>query len=299
MPELASSTEDQARGLRRLIQSFSSALDHTRADPQGSATTIAVAGGKGGVGKTNVAVNLGLCLAANGRRVTLLDLDMGMADADLLLGVHAPYNLAHVLSGLRELEEVCIRLPGGLRFVPGVSGADRLANLSEFEGRRLVRQMRGLEHDNDFVVLDCGAGISRNVLMFALAAGTVVLVTTPEPAAITDTYAMIKVLVRRHYSGPIRLLVNMAGDRAEARRAYQRIAEVSAKFLKYPIADCGYMLHDSHVELAVRKRCPFVLRFPKCAASSCLTAVASRLDQARSRPSGSGAFLQRVVGLFV
>ena len=299
MPELASSREDQARGLRRLVRAFSSALDRTPARCKAGATTIAVAGGKGGVGKTNVAVNLGLCLATRGHRVTLLDLDMGMADADVMLGVQAPYNLAHVLSGLRSLEEVCVRLPGGLRFVAGTCGVERLANLSEFECRRLVRQMRRVEPDNDFLVLDCGAGISRSVRMFALAAGTIVLVTTPEPAALTDTYATIKVLVRERRAGRIHLLVNMANDHTEARRAYQRIAEVSTKFLKYPIADCGYMLHDNHVELAVRNRSPFVLQFPKCTASSCLMAVASLLDQAPSRDSGSGAILQRAVGLFV
>ena len=263
------------------------------------ATTIAIAGGKGGVGKTNVAVNLALCLAARGWRVTLLDLDMGMADADLLLGVHASYNLAHVLSGLRKLDEVSIRLPGGLRFISGTSGIERLANLSEFERRRLVQQLHPLQADNDFLVLDCGAGISRNVTTFALAAGAVILVTTPEPTSLTDTYATLKVLIRAGCAGRVYVLVNMAGDRAEARRVFQRIAEVSKKFLKYPIADCGYMLHDDHVELAVRGRSPFVVRFPQCNAASCLTAIASRLDRDRNGESSSGGFFQRVVGLFV
>ncbi len=301
MPGVARHAKDQARHLRNLIRS-SSSLDGPLGVPaarQATTTTIAIAGGKGGVGKTNVAVNLALCLAARGARVTLLDLDMGMADADLLLGVHTPYNLAHVLSGLRELQEVCVRLPGDLRFVSGTSGVERLANLSEFERCRLVRQLRGLEAINDFLILDCGAGISRNVVTFALAAGTVILVTTPEPTALTDTYATLKVLVRQHYGGSIQVLVNMVGDRAEARRIYQRIAEVSAKFLKYSIAECGYMLHDNHVELAVRGRSPFMLRFPKCAASSCLMAVASRLDVNRGRESASGGLFERVVGLFV
>lgn len=298
MPEVARKSGDQATSLRDLIRSSPRRRGHDRRCHL-SATTLAVAGGKGGVGKTNVAINLGFALADRGARVTLIDLDMGLADADLLLGAGAPYNLAHVLSGLRELEEVSTRLSGGMRFVSGISGVERMANLSEFEHCRLVRQLQRLEMENDYLVLDCGAGISCNVVSFALVAGTVILVTTPEPTAITDTYAMIKVLVRERYTGSIQLLVNMASDRAEARRVYQRIAEVSEKFLKYPIADCGYMLHDNNVEVAVRERCPFVVRFPKCVASSCLAAVAARLDADRNRESGSGGFFERFVGLFV
>ncbi|MCP4593141.1 MAG: MinD/ParA family protein [bacterium] len=286
MPGVAANSEDQARGLRELVRSSAPAV------------TLAIAGGKGGVGKTNVAVNLALCLSARGRRVTLLDLDMGMADADLLLGVHASYNLAHVLSGLRDLEEVGVRLPGGARFISGTSGIGRLANLSNHERSRLLQQMQPLEADNDYLVLDCGAGISRNVITFALAAGAVVLVTTPEPTALADTYATIKVLARERYSGTIHLLVNMASDQAEARRAYERVADVSTKFLKYPIADGGYLLQDRHVELAVRNRIPFVSRFPKCPATSCLMAIASRLDAGRNGVSRRGGFFERVVGLF-
>ena len=309
MPEVAPTGEDQTRrggtGSPADATGFPAGRGLIRSPPstpggrrQGRATTIAIAGGKGGVGKTNVAVNLALCLVARGWRVTLLDVDVGMADTDLLLGVHAPYNLAYVLSGLRKLDEISVRLPGGLRFISGTSGIERLANPSEFERRRLVRQLHSLEADNDFLVLDCGAGISRNVTTFAHAAGAVILVTTPEPTSLTDTYATLKVLVRGRCSGRIHVLVNMAGDSAEARRVFQRIKEVSQKFLKYPIADCGYMLHDDHVELAVRNRCPFVLRFPKCAATSCLVAVASRLDRDQYRESGSGGLLRCAVGLF-
>ena len=309
MPEVAPTGEDQTSrsgtGSCADATGFPAGHDLIRSPPstpggrrQGRATTIAIAGGKGGVGKTNVAVNLALCLVARGWRVTLLDLDVGMADTDLLLGVHAPYNLAHVLSGLRKLDEISVRLPGGLRFISGTSGIERLANPSEFERRRLVQQLHSLEADNDFLVLDCGAGISRNVTTFAHAAGAVILVTTPEPTSLTDTYATLKVLVRGRCTGRIHVLVNMAGDSAEARRVFQRIEEVSQKFLKYPIADCGYMLHDDRVELAVRNRCPFVLRFPKCAATACLVAVASRLDRDQYRESGSGGLLRRAVGLF-
>lgn len=263
------------------------------------ATTLAIAGGKGGVGKTNVAVNLALCLAARGRRVTLVDLDLGMANADVLLGIQTPYNLAHVLSGLRALDEVCVRLPGNLRFVSGTSGIGRLANLSEFERQRLVQQLRQLETGSDYLVLDCGAGVSRNVLTFVLAAGAAVLVTTPEPSAITDTYATIKVLVRERFAGPLHVLVNRARDRVEAEQTYRRICGVATKFLRYPLADCGYVLHDEQVEAAVRQRCPFVLRFPNSAASACLMAVASRIDATRTREPNSAGWVQRVVGLFV
>ena len=285
-PEPTHRQLDQASRLRELMRAG------------GGATTIAVTSGKGGVGKTNVAVNLSLCLAARGLRVTLIDVDMGLANADVVLGVSPTYNLSHVLSGLRPLDQVCVRLPGDVSFISGASGVDSLANLSEFERHRLVQQLQGLELENDFILLDCGAGISRNVLTFALAANTVIVVTTPEPTAITDAYAVIKLLSRDRHPGAVYLLVNMVRDRDEAKSVFRRIADVAAKFLKYPIADGGYILQDMHVESAVRHRSPFVLQFPRCPAAACLMAVASKFHDGRRSQGGSSGFFRRVVGLF-
>ena len=279
--------KDQASCLRELAR-------HHR-----SATTIAVTSGKGGVGKSNIAVNLSICLAAHGIRVTLVDADMGLANADLLMNLHPRYTVSHVLSGVRSIEEVSMEAPGGVRFIPGASGLHELADLSEFERQNLISQFQKMEINTDIAVLDCGAGISRNVLSFALAADQVLVVTTPEPPAITDAYAMIKALHREGCPGRIGVFVNMTNSRAEALATFQRIAGVAERFLDYSIADCGYMLHDTAVELAVQERCPFVICYPGSNASACIAAMATDITRRCTGQRHRGGFFSRVAGLFV
>ncbi len=264
-----------------------------------SATTLAIVSGKGGVGKSNIAVNLSICLASRGLSVTLVDADMGLANADLLMNLRSRYTLSHVLAGTCTIEDVCMKGPGGIRFVPGASGFEGLANLSDFERRALLAQLQKLEDSTDIVVLDCGAGISRNVTTFASSADQVMVVTTPEPTAIADAYATIKSLRRERCSGEVGLFVNMTHSRAQANATYERVAGVAKRFLNYSVADCGYMLHDSSVELAVRERCPFVIRFPSSNASACIAATADGLARSWTGQRSRGGFFRRVVGLFV
>ncbi|HUU83365.1 MAG TPA: MinD/ParA family protein [Phycisphaerae bacterium] len=282
---------DQAARLRELV------AGHKPSAPGG--VLVAVTSGKGGVGKTNLAVNLAICLAARGSRVGLVDLDLGLANADLLLDARCAYNLSHVISGLRSIDQVGATTAGEVFFVPGVSGVDHLANLSDFERRHLIGQMRRLAASRDVVILDCGAGISANVLSFALASDVCLLVTSPEPTAVTDAYALIKVMKQKNHPGAIRLVVNLAETSSEASEVHQRITSVVERFLKTPIADGGYMLHDTHVELAVRQRCPFLLRYPRCAASACLTAIADRLTEGKTPLRRTRGLFRRVVGLFL
>ncbi|MBI4717314.1 MAG: MinD/ParA family protein [Planctomycetes bacterium] len=279
---------DQAARLRRMIRQH-----------RAVARTIAITSGKGGVGKSNFAVNLSICLAARGPRVALVDVDLGLANADLLMDLQPPYTLAHVLAGVRTLDDICMEGPGGIRFVPGASGMHDLANLSEFDRHRLLGQFQNLENSTDIVVLDCGAGISRNVTTFALAADETYVVTTPQPTALTDAYATVKALVQQKYTGRVSLLVNMAHSRAAAQATYERVAGVAGRFLNYPVADGGYLLHDSAVELAVQERCPFVIGSPGCNASACVAAIARELARKSPGAEARGGFFRRVVGLFL
>lgn len=281
-------SSDQASRLRQLTR---------QARP--SAVTIAVVSGKGGVGKSSVAANLAICFSARGLATTLVDVDLGLANADLLLGLHARLTLAHVVAGSHTLEDVLLEGPGGIRFIPGASGLHDLANLSEFERQNLIMQLQKLENNTDIVVLDCGAGLSKNVTGFALAADRVLVVTTPQPTALTDAYATIKALHRERCSGQLGLFVNMVESRSEARIVYRRVADVAQKFLNLSVADIGYMVHDTAVELAVQTRCPFVIGDPGSNASACIAAVARRIAQTMDGRESRGGFFRRVAGLFV
>jgi flagellar biosynthesis protein FlhG len=289
---------DQAHRLRQMVAQRPA----VQAPERQSTHVIAVASGKGGVGKTLVSVNLAIALAARGHRVILFDMDMGLANADIVLGVEPTCSWSDVLGGRRSFEEVIVRAPGDIAFVPGSSGVARLANLSEFERHHLTSAMARIESRYDVAVIDCGAGISRNVVGFGAAADTIMVVATPEPTAITDAYAMIKAFAldsddgfySREPGNSIGLLVNQVESRREARQTYERIAGVSARFLHLPVSDYGYVLRDDHVSSAVRERFPVVLRHPRCSATMCLMSTAARL----SREIGAGENAKTRQGLF-
>ena len=280
------SHDDQASGLRRLMKQ----ARQTR--------TIAVASGKGGVGKSNIALNLAILLSAGGGKVALVDGDLGLANLDVLLDVDVRADLSHVISGTRRLEDVVMDLPCGVQFVPGASGLARLADLSEFQRVKLVDELSALEADNDFVIVDTSAGIGPDVLHLVSAADVALVVTAPEPTAITDGYAVIKVLAQRNFEGQLSLLVNFASDRHEARQTFQRIRDVARQFLGARLLDAGYILADPKVREAVRKRQPFVLAFPRCPASRCLAALASKLWAGGAFVDRQGGFFRRVANWF-
>lgn len=264
-----------------------------------SAGVIAITSGKGGVGKSNVAVNLAIKLAAAGKEVVLLDADLGLANADVLCNVDLTYNLSHVIARKKELREVMVKGPGGFHLIGGASGLARMADLTDFDRQRLIQSLGELEHQADIILIDTGAGISANVLAFTRAADHVLVVTTPEPTAITDAYAVIKVLTRRG-DGPdgperqIGLLVNQVCSVAEARAVHERIAKVARQFLDVRVLDAGYIVRDDQVPASVRRRVPFVLAAPRCAASQCITQLAMRLERGVATPLDSGGFFNRM-----
>jgi len=258
-------------------------------------TTIAVISGKGGVGKTNIAVNLAIGMRARGLHVLLADLDFGLANADVLLGVQVECDLCDALTRRRELGDTLTTAPEGIVFVAGSMGPRR-APFNEIERARLHDLIERLP--GEVVIYDCAAGIDADVMGFAASADTVLVVTTPEPTAMTDAYAAIKTLFREGYDGSVRVLVNMVETRTEAREVSQRLQQVCKKFLNFTIADAGYVLHDTHVELAVRQRSAFLLRYPRCSASVCVSAVAARLVGGRAARGGPANLLRRVAGLF-
>ena len=303
---------DQAQALRTLIRESADAEADPqstlsappRSGPQGTfpgagvpgvrvpgvrrARVIAVTSGKGGVGKSSIAVNLAIRLSMMGRRVVLLDADLGTANVDVLCNLTGGANLAHVIDGRSSLAETMVEAPGGFSVIPGASGLARIAALSEFQRENLIAQMREIEQEADVILIDTSAGVGPNVLRFAASADLLLVVTTPEPTAITDAYAVIKSLHQQRPDPDVRILVNMVRDAGEAGAVFDRISTVSRRFLKLSLQYAGHVVHDPRVGLAVRRRHPFVLDSPRCDASSCLGQLAHRLDRHAIDATGVG-----------
>jgi flagellar biosynthesis protein FlhG len=259
------------------------------------ASVIAITSGKGGVGKTNIAVNLAIKLASAGKRVVLLDADLGLANADVICNIDLPANLSHVIARRKELSDVLVKAPGGFSLIGGASGLARMADLSDADRQRLVDAMGELEKNADVILIDTGAGISPNVLAFTRAADEVLVITTPEPTAITDAYAVVKVISRDNAERRVSLLVNQVRNAGEARIVHDRIAKVARQFLSMRIYDAGFIPADEQVSAAVRKRSPFVISAPRCPASHAVAQLAMRLEQGVAGASiQGGGFVNRM-----
>ena len=278
---------DQAEKLRLLVR-----------NTQKTARVLAVTSGKGGVGKTNIAANLAICLAASGKKVILVDADLGLANLDIIFNVRARYSLAHVISGRRHIDQIIQEVPGGVRLICGASGLTDLAELNEFQRQRLVQELAALERQADFIIIDTGAGISADVLGFCQAADRCLVVTTPEPTSITDAYAMIKQLSRGHTGVKLSVLVNMADSRIEAKKVYQRVTSTAKKFLNTTVSDAGYILRDEHLCQAVSQCEPVVLAFPRSQVSYCFLALAGKMSRGTEKNTQENRFFRKVVNWF-
>ncbi|NLW06517.1 MAG: MinD/ParA family protein [Clostridia bacterium] len=247
-----------------------------RGCPPQRARVIAVASGKGGVGKTNIVVNLGLILSRQGKKILILDADLGLANVDILLGLLPRYNLLDVLNGQCNLQEVIVRGPHNLLLIPGVSGFEKLAELDHFSRNQLMKELATLAKEVDIILIDSGAGISRTVLSFAAAAGEAIVVSTPEPTAIADAYCLIKALQRLNVS--MYLLVNRAASDADGMITARRLRGACHRFLQLDLPLLGIIPDDRHVSEAVRKQQPYSAIYPRCRAAKALQEAAARLQ---------------------
>jgi flagellar biosynthesis protein FlhG len=299
------------------------------------ARLIALASGKGGVGKTNISVNLAIALSAMGKRTTLVDADLGLANADVLCGLMPARRLEHVVgvagfpAGGRAassaqpaagIRDIAVEAPGGFRLIPGAAGIARMSELTRDERARLLYGIGELERDSDFVLIDAAAGISRDVITFMQVADLGIIVTTPEPTAITDAYALIKCVLqerplaqRAHHLRPdagatpprprLALVINQAADDKEAAAVHARIAGACSRFLGYQLPLLGSVVHDARISTAVRRRRPVLLDAPRARACDDIrrlalaltSAVEPAMETAKPRRRGLSRILSRIV----
>lgn len=270
---LSESGMDQASGLRQIVSP-----DPIRA--------IAVTGGKGGVGKTNVSVNLGVAMCEIGHRVMLLDADLGLANIDVILGLHPKYDISHVLSGERGLEEVMVEGPAGLRIVPGASGIQALAEMGTAEHAGLINAFSDLAGQVDTLIVDTAAGISDTVLSFARASHEILVVVCDEPASITDAYAIIKLLNRDYGHQRFRILANMARSAQEGRDLFNKMCRVTDRYLDVTLSFMGAIPYDDNLRRAVRSQRPVIQAFPRSRVAQGFRSLAKKVE---SWPQPGGA----------
>ncbi len=275
---MANETGDQAEGLRRMVK------------PR-PIRVIAVTGGKGGVGKTNISVNLAVAMAQEGRRVMLLDADLGLANIDVVLGLHPQHDLSHVLNGECALEDVIVDGPAGIRVVPGASGVQQMAELSEVEHAGLIRAFSDIGNDLDVLVVDTAAGISDTVVSFSRAAHEVLVVVCDEPASITDAYALIKLLNREYGVDRFRVLANMVHSAQEGRDLYGKMCRVTDRYLDVMLSYSGSIPYDDALKKAVKSQKPVIQAYPRSRIAQTFKNLAKKVDN-WPVPDGAGGHLQ-------
>ncbi|MCK8823531.1 MinD/ParA family protein [Fuchsiella alkaliacetigena] len=294
--------KDQAHKLRELVKGKNNSQPKQKQKKQSDiARTYTVTSGKGGVGKTNFTVNLALALQSEDKNIAIIDADLGMANIDVILGLTPQYNLGHVISGKREIMEIVAEGPGGLNIIPGVSGIESLANLSEYQLQNLIAGWEVLENEFDIILIDTGAGISKKVVNFILAADEAIVLCTPEPTAITDAYGVIKVISNNQKDAKINLVINQIESSKEGNRVSKRIIEVAKEFLDIELDILGSIPKDKSVTQAVKKQNPFLLEFPDCEASIAIKDIRNKiLDiqiEEKEKTKGIKGFFKSLVNL--
>jgi len=223
---------------------------------------LAVSSGKGGVGKTNVSVNLSLALAMRNKKVMLMDADLGMANLDVMLGIRSRFDLSHVISGEKTLDEIIIEGPLGIEIVPASSGIRRMAELSVSEHAGLIRAFDEISHQVEYLVIDTAAGIAESVVSFCRAAHEVIVVVCDEPASITDAYALIKVLSQDYGVKRFQVLCNMVTDNSHGRQLYAKLARVADRYLDVSLGYLGSIPWDQRLQAAVKQQVPLMQLSP-------------------------------------
>lgn len=280
---------DQAERLRELVKTKKQEtgnLDNNIEDPDDisfinkktSTKVIAVASGKGGVGKSNFTVNVALELSKMGNRVMILDADLGLANVDILLGINPQYNLSHVLKEEKDMRDIITETEYGIKVIASGSGVKELVNLSNQQRNRFIEKIAELEDIVDILLIDTGAGISKNTLSFMYAADYSIIITTPEPTALMDAYGLIKVASLNKKSIQLKLIVNIVNTKEEAKEISSRVILLSRRFLNIFVEPYGYIFRDKNVLNSVMIQKPFSIHYPNTKATLCIKQIAEKIS---------------------
>ncbi|MBN1698325.1 MAG: MinD/ParA family protein [Spirochaetales bacterium] len=281
---------DQAQKLREIMRNNNP--DSLRRNTR----IISISSGKGGVGKTNIAINIALAYAQLGKKVVVMDADLGLANVNVVLGIIPRYNLYHLIRKQKKMKEIIQDTGYGIKIVAGASGFSKIANLSDDERKNIIVELSELSNA-DVLIIDTGAGVSNNVLSFIAASDDAIIVTTPEPTAITDAYGIIKIIATEidNINIGLKLVVNKVKTVTEGRRVAERVINIAGQFLNLKIDYLGFVYDDVLVHNCVVKQKPFLLADAKSKASICIKHMVGRLENIEYKEgSGIGGFLKKL-----
>lgn len=285
---------DQAEGLRNIIKKKDT--QRTRQPMSQNARVITVTSGKGGVGKSSISVNLAIALSQRGRRVVVLDADFGLANVEIMLGIHPKYNLADLMFHGRSITDIITYGPENVGFISGGSGIEEMSNLTREQVFLLIHKMSELDRMADVVIVDTGAGIGNSVLEFVAASSEVLLVTTPEPTSITDAYALLKSLNHCSSFSPrqtvVKMIANQVREYGDASELFQKIGVVVNKFLDVKIEYLGGVPYDANMSRAVIRQKPIVLSAPRSGTARSLNQIADKLMNREQRTEQKPGIMQ-------
>lgn len=279
---------DQAEKLREIVKS----------QDEAKTRIITVTSGKGGVGKTNLSINMAIAYAKLGKKVLVLDADLGLANVNVIMGVIPKYNLYHVIRKQKTMKDIILETKHGIKIVAGASGFSRIANLSEEERKGFVSELTALA-EAEIIIIDTSAGVSSNVLAFIEAADETIVVTTPEPTAITDAYGIIKIISTEidDLDMSLKLIVNRVASVSEAKKVAERVINITGQFLNIKVDYLGFVYDDQTVPNAVRRQQPFMVSDPRSRASLCMQHIIGRLEKVEYREGGGvSRFLKKLFG---
>jgi flagellar biosynthesis protein FlhG len=289
---------DQAEKLREIMRSRTHSSSAASPQTKKNSRIIAVASGKGGVGKTNISINLALAYAKLGKKVIVLDADLGLANVNVVLGVIPRFNLYHLIRRQKTMKEIIMDTSYGIQIVAGASGFAKIANLSEDERKGFIEELFELS-TADVIIIDTSAGVSNNVLTFVAASDDVIIVTTPEPTAITDAYGIVKIIATEidNLELGLKLVVNRVTSVTEGRRVAERVINIAGQFLNLKIDYLGFVYDDALVHTAVIKQKPFLALDPKSKASICIDHIVRRLENMDFKEGGGvSKFIRKFFG---
>lgn len=290
---------DQAEKLRMMFQNK---IQNNVKPASFSSRIITVTSGKGGVGKTNTTVNLAIQLTKLGKKVVILDADLGLANIELLLGITPKYTLADVINGKKTIEEILTLGPLGIKFISGGSGIQQLISVSDSQLNFFVQNLVKLDKIADIILIDTGAGLSNSVMSFVKAVNEIIIVTTPEPTSITDAYSLIKVLKSDGSEIPkINIIINRVDDDNEGNEVFEKLCKVSTKFLQINLENLGYIQYDPYLVKAVKRQQPVMILYPKAISTKAFENIGSKLLNLHSEElnvSGITLFIKRLINTF-